>query len=142
MEYELLLPGQRVCINPDSSDYRFFRDEYGLSGTIVWIPGGLDCIKGYKDMDMDDKKDFMYNILFDESKKNKRVRRKDLLPIDKTVTVTKYILNPDGVCYQIDNEENDRLDKLIIKNGHKISSVEIYDDNWREKVKIEILQQE
>lgn len=127
----LLLPGMRVCLNPESQNYKqlktFINEEAGYI---------INLYLSYNDTLIFQKKQKNFDILvkFDDNKIF-RINTKNILPINAPeVDVICYYLENNSIYYTINNEKNNDLELEVILNKKRITNITIYDDIWRQNM--------
>lgn len=131
--------GTRIMINPES---KIYKNEKNISrvGTIVEILDNYLICRNWKSMNIPAKKGILLRIKIDSNEKYKdvilTVMLQELLLLNEPeLTVEKIKLNNGKTIENIKGQDNDLLNNYIIRQGYKIISKEVYDDNYRKYFK-------
>lgn len=133
-----ILPGMRICLNPESDRFQKLKTyTENTGGYFVHFPTLTDqhIIQLWKE-----KKHIAGNIyivaVFDNQiEHHYQLLIKDILPVDNSpsIDVKIYYLSDDTFHITINNKNN-ILDKKVIEYGMSIYNTYNYDDEWREKI--------
>lgn len=135
-----LLPGQRVCLNPESRVYEELNEACrGTSGYVIGLENDKILEKRWITLSQRQRNDIVMNVKFDNDR-TLLVRKENLLLIEApSITVERYVLkNRIGrkalTVVNGDKLEQDEVDKRIFKQGHTVESKTTYDNEWRAKI--------
>lgn len=134
-----LLPGTRVCANPESDRYKTV-NQYakGNGGYIIDIEKSDIDLKRFKSMSKSNRENIIVNIRFDNGTKYRTYSR-DLLPIDgESIDVHKVLLNNGNSFYLIPTilDSVDQLNRLVISQNRRYNDEDtrIFDTTWRNSI--------
>lgn len=133
-----ILPGMRICLNPESDRFQELKTyTENTGGYVVHFPTLVDqqIIHLWKEKKHIIDSTYIVVVFDNHIEHHYQLLIKDILPIDNSpnVNVKTYYLSDDTFYITINNKNN-ILDKKVIEGGISIYNTCNYDDEWREKI--------
>lgn len=132
---DFLFAGQKVMLNPESPGYAERLE--GTDGEPIGY------VRFHKADDRDLKfilsngKEVMPDwgvVIKFLNGKVRTYRHKDLLPINQTVTVERFVFNISDLFVEDGNKDDmAKVDSHVIEGGQRLLARMVYDDAWRKK---------
>ena len=130
-----LLPGMRVCLNPESKEYpKSNAIVKGFAGYVIHYHQTTYQLISWNKLSDTQKNDTMVVVKFDNNN-TMQLRFRELILVDTPPkTIYDYILSNNSKITIIEGDSMVELDNLIFKNGLHIKSKEIIDEDWRKNM--------
>ncbi len=133
-----LLPGTRVCLNPDGDRYSQLKEALnGVTTGYVINPRMSDeDLINWKTRNRPES--VIVTVKFDNNgnsnSQHHSMHLRELLPVEGEATVIQYIMHDGFTLEMLENENSSNFDTDVIVHGYKISKLRYFDDEWRKKI--------